>query len=239
MTFYSTISRYYEEIFPGGEGSYTRLMSLMEGKSALLDAGCGTGELVRRLRTGKVDARGFDLDGEMIRLAGSYLPGAEDVFSVGDLTYPDKVFPGVRFDLISCLGNTLVHIPSEGVKGFIKGASFILKPGGKLVIQTLNYRNILEKGMTLPPIETEHCLFKRSYRRDADPGLLHFETELTNRESGEVFTHSTRHYPLSQDQIRTLLEEGGFSECAFYGSWKGEAPSDSQLPLIIEASQPC
>ena len=238
MTFYSTISRYYEEIFPSGEGSFTRLSALMEGRSSLLDAGCGTGELVRRLRKSGGDARGFDLDEEMIRLAGTYLPG-EDIFRVGDITALEEVFPGEKFDLISCLGNTLVHIPAEGVIKFLKGASALLKPEGKLLIQTLNYPNILERGLTFPPIETEHCIFRRSYRRDEDPGILHFETELTYRETGEVFTHSTRHYPLYQDQIRSLLEGEGFGKMEFYGSWKGDSPSDSQLPFIIEASQLC
>lgn len=245
MTFYSTLSRYYEEIFPLGMDSGAFFEALLQKDDFMLDAGCGTGALVRNFRMKGINARGFDLDREMIKLAGEYLfeelPGDSvktgDIFRQGDLLSLDSVFPEYDFNLISCIGNTMAHIPPEGLKLFLYSAFKLLKPGGNLVLQTLNYNNIGRKELQLQDIKTPHCLFKRQYCEDELQKVLHFETELTDLTSAKSFKYSTMHYPAYQEELQDLLKDGGFSCIEFYGSWKKDAVSSSQLPLIIKAQR--
>ncbi|OQY31285.1 MAG: hypothetical protein B6241_14435 [Spirochaetaceae bacterium 4572_59] len=246
MTFYSTLSTYYEEIFPYSEACGELLVTLLEKDQPMLDAGCGTAALVRNLRQKGIDARGFDLDREMIKLAGEYLleelPGDSvnkgDVFRQGDLLSLDTVFPEKKFNLISCIGNTMAHIPREGLKVFLDSVFKMLHPGGYLILQTLNYRNAGFAGLPFPDIETPHCLFKRQYREDDTGNALLFETELTDLASAKSFKYSTKHFPSSQEELKLLLKERGFIGLEFFGSWKKDPVSLHLLPLIIKATRP-
>jgi SAM-dependent methyltransferase len=73
----------------------------------VLDAGCGEGETIERLRDLlPKPVQGIDLNPESVEFASARLP--EDRFEVGDLT--DLRFGDSSFDLVLCL-EVLEHIP--------------------------------------------------------------------------------------------------------------------------------
>jgi SAM-dependent methyltransferase len=243
MDFYTILSEFYDEIFPQSEDSVDFVSQRVNSGATLLDAGCGTGEFVRKLRHRGIQARGFDLDESMIHEAERRLlkdPGPSmmektGVFQAGNLVDMEQLYPQQSFDCISCLGNTLIHIPFNLQFQFLQDAGKKLNKSGTLVLQILNYINILDGGMAFPLIETEHCLFRRRYESGPTEGMLYFMTELEVKETGQVFENSIIHYPLMPETLMAALSMSGFAEWNTYGSYKGAGAGADQLPLIVAA----
>ncbi|MDA3955205.1 methyltransferase domain-containing protein [Oceanispirochaeta sp.] len=243
MDFYSILSKYYEEIFPLSIESLDFVMKRVPSESSLLDAGCGTGGMVRQLRQQGIQAKGFDLDESMIyeadiRLAEE-LTGIEKdenpVFKPGNLTDMTQLYSLECFDAVICLGNTLIHIPFNLQFQFLQDAAKLLNTRGTLILQILNYTNILDEGMTFPLIETEHCRFKRHYEPGASDGMLSFVTELEEKKTGRLFENSILHYPMMPETLMAALSMSGYAEWDTYGSYQEVSAGSGQLPLIVTA----
>ncbi len=237
MDFYRVLSRFYDEIFPLS-AECSRFVAGHAGRT-LLDAGCGTGELVLELQGRGVDARGFDLDEGMILSAASTaakrgLPG-NDLFKIADLRRVKESYPSVSFDAVSCLGNTLVHIPFDKQFHFLQDIREMLNPGGVLVLQIINYNTVVHDRVPFPVIETEHCLFTRDYAAADDEKELLFHTELEVKETGEIYRNTITHYPLYPETLMASLSMAGFSGWETYGSYRGEIAGEGRLPLIVTA----
>ena len=243
MDFYTILSEYYEEIFPQSQDSLDFIKRRVPSGSTLLDAGCGTGSMVRQLRRSEIAAMGFDLDESMIGEAISKLsseapfPGSDNpsVFKSGNLTDMAQLYGDMVFDSVICLGNTLIHIPFNLQFQFLQDAAKMLKTGGSLILQILNYNNIMDEGMTFPLIETKHCLFRRRYEAGPAEGMLYFMTELEEKETGRVFENSIIHYPLMPETLMAALSMSGFAEWDTFGSYSEAAAVSGQLPLIVTA----
>lgn len=242
MDFYSVLSRYYDEVFPLSEECSGFVQKNMNSGGSLLDAGCGTGELVLRLQKEGIQAYGFDLDEGMILSAASAaadagLPG-NDLFRITNLSEMKNQYEDKSQDVLSCLGNTLIHIPFNEQFQFLQDTAKVLKPGGLLILQILNYNNILHEGMKFPLIETENCIFRRTYEARELEGELNFVTELIIKKSGETYTNSIIHYPLLPETLMAALSMSGYSSWETFGSYDGSPAGEGKLPLIITASVP-
>lgn len=242
MDFYSVLSRYYDEVFPLSDACIGFVQNRMSRGQSLLDAGCGTGELVLRLQREGFNSCGFDLDEGMILSAASTaakagMPG-NDLFKISDLLEMKTHYEYASRDVLSCLGNTLVHIPFNGQFQFIQDAAKILKPGGLFILQILNYNNILHEGLDFPLIETENCLFRRQYESRDTEGELDFITELEIKKSGEIYKNSIIHYPLLPETLMAALSMAGYAEWETFGSYSGAPACKGTFPLIVTASVP-
>ncbi len=102
----------------------------------LLDAGCGTGAMLRLLvkdMPGK-EYHGIDLSEKMIQVAKEN--GKNIHFQQGDcekLTYPDN-----SFDVITC-SMSFHHYPH--VEDFFYNIHRVLKPGGRFILRDMTPRN--------------------------------------------------------------------------------------------------
>ena len=98
--------------------------------SRVLDVGCGTGELLRRLRAKYPDAllAGLDPVPEMLAVAGDKLSGKEDL-RVG---YADSLpWPAKSFDVVvSCNMFHYITHPVEALREMAR----VIRPGGALVL---------------------------------------------------------------------------------------------------------
>jgi SAM-dependent methyltransferase len=99
----------------------------------VLDVGCGRGELLELLRDEGVEARGVDADADMV----AYARGAGlDVVQADLLQYledlPDASLGGLF------AGQVVEHLPPSPLVRLLELARVKLRPGGVLVLETIN-----------------------------------------------------------------------------------------------------
>lgn len=106
--------------------------SLLPEGGKVLDAGSGSGEPASRyLDSAGLKVLGIDLSDTMLEMARKNVPGA--TFMKKDILELD--FEAESFDGVISLF-TLFHIPKERHVDVFKNFHHILKPGGKLMINT-------------------------------------------------------------------------------------------------------
>lgn len=224
MEFYEMIGQYYNELFPPSEAQIDFLSQLLAPESKVLDMGCATGGYAMALAERGHEVTAADLDEDMVhQLVGAcekrhlnIKTHVMDLRNIGQLTE--------TYDLIYCIGNTLVHLDSLGeVKSFVKDAYDRLKPHGKLVIQSVNYDRILkDKVQKLPDIVREQppLTFIRKYHHVE--GAIEFIGELSLNSSGEdqKWTAQTKLLPILKDDLQGIFEEIDFSAINCFGDFK-------------------
>jgi len=244
--FYSQLAYWYDEIFPVSVQEVDFIRKLIEekegdGQKRFLDVGCGTGSLVLTLSILGIKSVGVDLSREMIEQARlkSETVGSTPEFYVLDMHSLADNLAGMFFDVITCLGNTLVHVEGpETIGDILKQFSRMLPKKGSIVLQVLNYDKILGENITeLPPIEAEGITFERFYERSEDDQYIRFKTKLNTPDTPEPIHQETSVYPVRRAQLEQLLSEHGFREQQWYSSFQGEEAGKDSLSLIVHASR--
>ena len=121
-------------------GPYERVLELMQpygallaGQGPLLDIGCGRGELLEIAEQAGIETRGVDLDEELIQQAKARGRTA----AVGDGIATLKEIAERSLGSISAI-HVIEHLPAEALEAFFFGASKALRPGGLLLVETIN-----------------------------------------------------------------------------------------------------
>ena len=118
-------------------------MPLFEGASDVLDVGCGRGEFLELLRAKGISARGIDLNEEMAAVCRERGLDA----TAGDalsylLAQPDGSLGGLF------AAQVVEHLEPDYLMRFLEAAYHKLRPGSKIVLETINaacwYRVLLE-----------------------------------------------------------------------------------------------
>ncbi|MBS9768727.1 MAG: class I SAM-dependent methyltransferase [Flavobacteriaceae bacterium] len=232
--FYRTIATSYEAIFPLKNPAITFTKEHLFEGAKVLDVGCATGEFSIALSEFCQQVEAFDLSEMMIELA--LKKTAKNVhFQVGDMLKIAETYTVEQFEVITCFGNTLVHLLSEeNILAFLCQAKSLLKNKGKLLLQILNYDTILDKEIkTLPLIETDTLRFDRSYIFHENSRLLDFHTKLHLKKEDIVIENMANLYAIRPQELVNLLEKAGFSTIKLYSSFAKEVLSNEKLPLVI------
>lgn len=236
--FYTSISKYYQHIFPFNPAQINFLRQVLPYNGAkVLDVGCAIGELSFALSTFGFPIWAFDFDAEMIEIAQN--AKQEDtmfpVFEQLDMRLIGEHYPESFFNTVICFGNTLVHLlNNDDINNFIQGTYKRLAPEGKLTIQILNYQYIIDNQIkSLPLIDNEHISFDRNYTFNESSDLIDFNTRLTVKSTGQEITNSVKLYAIKQNKLQELLEEAGFRSFEYFGSFNAEILTKTSLPLIV------
>ena len=240
--FYSSIAQYYNQIFPLNEDQVQFVqtaLGTLDGRT-ILDIGCSTGQLAVQLGSLGAQITGIDLNEDMIKLAQeeNHFPGVN--FSVGNMLEVESFSEEASQDAVLCFGNTLVHLDSiDEVAHFLKSVSKTLKPGGKLLLQILNYDYILDHQIEeLPLIDTPKISFIRKYDLPTfEEEKIIFNTELVIKSSRESLFHASRLLPLKKKDLESLLEYYGFERMRYYVNFKKKPFGGNHLPLIVSAER--
>ncbi|HRX12973.1 MAG TPA: class I SAM-dependent methyltransferase [Draconibacterium sp.] len=249
--FYSSISKYYSEIFPYQPMQLQFVKNRvgdLNGKN-ILDIGCATGELAFQLAGEGAKVIGIDLNEDLLSQANNHNDFriadskkrepefASPVFQVGNMLELVTDFQEKQFDNILCFGNTLVHLPSLMLmRQMFEGVFKVLKPGGYFLLQILNYDFILGEPVTeLPVIDSENIRFVRKYIIDEKSPLIRFQTQLEIKKEERTVNNETLLFALKSADLVELLKETGFKEIELFSNFKQEPFGGKHLPLVISA----
>jgi 2-polyprenyl-3-methyl-5-hydroxy-6-metoxy-1,4-benzoquinol methylase len=242
MKFYKSIAKYYDYIFPYNSIQKDFVLSAAGDENrnkSILDIGCGTGNLTLELSKGFKNVIGIDYDRDMIRMAKSKVAGYGNSINFRCLNMIEikNHFRLAEFDLILSFGNTLVHLKNVNeVRCFLDKTKKILKPGGKLLLQIVNFDRVLRNNIkSLPLIENETVKFERYYSYHRQQRFIDFKTILTVKKENRVIENSVQLVPLLKKEVEDILKNIGFEKVFFYGGFKKEGFTQHSPPLIIEA----
>lgn len=217
-SFYESIGRYYDRIFPAGQAQLDLLTELTEADNCrVLDVACGTGSYSRELFLHGHEVVAIDNDPTMVRLAREKTPGL-DVWLMG-MEEISNLAGG--FDLIFCIGNSLVHLDSlEKIEQFVKEAYQLLHTDGTLLIQIVNFDRILSQEIPgLPTIDGDEVSFERYYHRDGE--YLDFHTLLDSADG--QFENHQRLYPIQTEALVEAFEKAGFIGIQVFENFYGDS----------------
>ncbi len=209
------------------EGPFLRQV-LEAGKARLvLDAACGSGGHTLALARWGYTVAGADASPGMIALARAKA-AAEDLharFAVADLADLPRLFAD-PYDAVLCLGNSLPHLLSqEALVAALRGMAAVLRPGGILVLQNLNYdlrwrtrpRFFAAQGGVLDGVDV---LVWRFADYDEAKEQIAFHIALFRKGAGrdwDVQVHTTPQRPLFRSDLLAALAAAGFGEAQTYG----------------------
>lgn len=204
------------------------------GIRTALDAGCGTGfHSILLSRLGVIVA-GVDASPAMIERAGENAGRLGSAFTLhtGGFSEISSMASG-PFDAVFCLGNSLVHLRSDALLGeALLNFRSVLRPGGVLVIQILNYDRILsERKELLGRREVGGKTFERRYAYNG-------ETVTFTVSRGEK-TESVTHRPLTPGMVEKACVAAGFTDVNAFGDLAMGIFDPAGSPdLVVTAGRP-
>lgn len=239
--FYSSIAAYYSEIFPFNPSQITlmeEMMGNLQGKT-ILDVGCASGELAFHLAQLGAKVTAIDLNKSLLAAAKEKRSHENVNYMWANMLHIARLFGRAKFDGVVCFGNTLVHLMNPmQMRDFFSGVLTVLKPGGKFMLQILNYDKIFaERPDNLPLIETPALRFERNYVYEQGTREINFLTSLTLKQTGEVIDNQTELLGLGSADLTLLMDVAGLKEITLYGGFDGSQFTKDTLPLVISASK--
>jgi len=235
--FYTEISKYYDYIFPTGKAQLQFIKKIVgEAPKNILDVACGSGGYAKSLNDSGHQVTAIDLDPKMVQALKARDTGIDArVLNMLDIEVLNKTF-----DLIFCIGNSVVHLNNnEEIYEFLKSCKNSLNENGHLLIQVVNYDRVLAQDVKqLPTIENDDVplVFERYYDYLPEQHKINFRTILKVNEN--TLENSVLLHPIKSTEFVGLLEELGFQDIQLYGSFNQEAYDPMvSFPLIIVAKK--
>lgn len=193
----------------------------------VLDSACGTGMHAIALAQKGYAAVGADLSPRMVERAreNARQAGVTVRFEAAGFGELAINFGQSRFDALLCLGNSLPHLlTQDDLVAALRGMAGVLRPGGALVLQNLNYdlrwqkqpRWFMAQGGVL---DGQEVLVWRFADYDVPAGCIAFHIALFRKDAPnwQVEVHTTPHRPLFRADLLAALTEAGFIEPCTYG----------------------
>ena len=185
-----------------------------------LDAGSGSGFHSVLLAQLGVEVSALDLSPEMVRLT---LDNARKhdvnvmVFNVAFVDAPAEWDEG--FDAVFVMGNSLPHLLSrDELSNALARLIAVLRPGGILFMQCLNYEKILaERIQILNKKEANGITIIRKYDYDSDGVMFSIVTQTEGRSGKKEKRETVRLRPILKDELTDLLRDLG-AKAELFGS---------------------
>jgi SAM-dependent methyltransferase len=223
-----TPEQFYDDLAADYD-AMTRFASRLKAQTAMLrpllqrlparrvaDMGCGTGVHAVALALLGCEVTGVDLSAEMLARARAHAVRNDAAvrFIHGDFLTPLDT----QADLILCLGNSLPHLASNAdLLRVLSHWRELVAPGGRLLLQMLNYRRILDRRERIVNI-----------RRDDDRSIIRFYDFLDDALQFNILTidgntppghdlRSTRLMPFTDTELSAAAQQAGWSNIELYG----------------------
>jgi O-antigen chain-terminating methyltransferase len=127
----------FEDAFRGSDAVIQERLSayvpLFDGRSAILDIGCGRGELLSALKAAGVSARGIDLNADMVAVA---CDRGLDATRADALDYLSAVPDGALGGVIAT--QVIEHLEPSYLMRLLDAVARTLQPGAPIILETIN-----------------------------------------------------------------------------------------------------
>ena len=239
--FYTSISKYYAEIFPYNPMQLQFVQNRageLNGKQ-ILDIGCATGELAFQLAEKGAKVTGIDLNEDLLKQAKSKKEHKNIHFKIGNMLDLNSDFQKESFDTVLCFGNTLVHLQNtQQIQQMLEGVFTVLKPGGNFLLQILNYDFILNEPVSeLPLIKTDKIEFVRKYKFEESNPVIYFQTELKIKKENIILSNETPLFALRSNDLVQFLKKAGFKKVELFSNFKQDSFRGKHLPLVLSCTK--
>ena len=192
----------------------------------VLDVACGTGRHALALAQRGYEVVGTDISAGMVRRARQNAEAAGAAASFVQAGFGElREVVGAPFDALLCLGNSLPSVPDEEALGrALEDMAQVLRPGGLLVIQNLNYDRLWPKRQRFLPLEThreddKEWLFLR-FMDFHEQSLTLNMVELHKQNcSWDYWAESTELRPIFAEELTRELGTAGFAGVERYGDY--------------------
>ena len=194
---------YYPEVF--GE----QLLKWLENKKlkpkTAMDLACGTGILCRILADAGIEASGMDFSAGMIAIARQNNPQIS--FDVADMT---TYRPEKQFDLVTCTGDAVNHIPAiSDVEKIFQNVYAYLAPGGYFIFDLLNEKEVSDS----EPFEMDFTDTTRVWFQMTRPDKKKVNLKIRVFENAQLqFEENIRETIHDPAEICRLLEKSSFAD---------------------------
>jgi len=211
---------------------------IKENYRSAADIGCGTGNDAVALALNGLKVTGFEPSADMLlkakRKSAEY--GCRIDFVNAPASLIKRNFDG-KFDLVVSLGNALANMNPSELRNSLKRMRAVMKAGGTLLIQLLNYTNLRKENKRIVNVtESGGRIFFRFY--DFLPGSLCFNILAADREN--LKNHkliSTRLYEYRKNELSVLLKQAGFKNIKYHSDFSlNTFSASSSKDLIITAN---
>lgn len=242
MGFYNEISKYYDLIFPAGEEQIKFIEEVAgETGASILDIACGSGTYSVELAKKGYRVTAVDLEAEMVRRVKekSDIEKVHIETAVCSMTELEQKITKM-YDVLFCIGNSIVHLSSvEEIDRALGQMYKLVKPGGALIVQIMNYDRILRLGLKeLPPIINQEVGVEFIRQYDYNPGKnsIAFNTTLIVKgDTPKTYKNTVELLPLMSHQLIKLLDKAGFKKCELYGDFNYSPYNEDSYMLVIKA----
>jgi glycine/sarcosine N-methyltransferase len=233
----------YSLLFPLNDrqrGFFEHLVAARPAGS-VLDVGCGTGEHLSWFSARGLRAYGLEPDARMFQqLERRRWPGAAPTLvQAGVESLPGAL--GANVDLVLCLGNTLSHLPdSHAVQRAVRCMAQVLEPGGRLVVQCVNFDRILAEGRAAFPViertrpDGGRISFFREYDLGGLPERVVFRTRLVT--PGGEQRSAWPLVPIRRDELALCFSRAGLTGVQEFGDYD-RSPFTGTSPALIVAGE--
>jgi SAM-dependent methyltransferase len=246
--FYDQLGAGYDTLIDWGErlrreAPLYRDLFARHGVRTVLDTACGTGEHAALFASWGLEVTAADLSAEMIAVCRRKYPDLPVEWVQAGFGETHAAL-GRTFDAVTCLGNSWPHVLTDDLaERATADFAQLLRPGGVLVIQQLNYEAMrLRHERFMGPqsrlVDGRETLFLRIFDLDRNP-IRFTIVELTREgDSWSRAVRETQHRPWSAGEMQSLAEAGGFGAVQFLGSFAGDPFDPATSDQLITVTSP-
>jgi ubiquinone/menaquinone biosynthesis C-methylase UbiE len=207
------------------------------GKKFAADIGCGTGTDSIALAKLGMKVSAFDPSLEMVNSARKNANAANKIVSF--YNHSIREIPpdfNSKFDLVISFGNTFANIPNEDLTLSLKRCFDLLRKGGTLFIQVLNYHTILSERKRIVNITGSGAnLFVRFYDFNKDQIVFNL-LKVNKSKLSDHSLISTEVFPHLKDDFEASFAGMDFKTIEFYGDMQlNPFDREKSKDLIVKA----
>ena len=233
----AALARFYD-LDNGWTRDRTFCLRLAAGKGAVLDLGCGTGDLAIRIAAEHGAAvTGVDPARAMLEIARAK-PGAERVQWVeGDARRLDL---GQRFELIVMTGHAFqAMLTDQDRASALAAVARHLAPGGRFIFDSRNparrewkrwHPDLSQRGIDDPELGPVTAWDDVDW--DEKSGVLAYRTSYRVAATGQEFTAGARIAFPARDRLAAQIATAGLAVETWLGDWTGAALAEDSPDFI-------